>query len=241
MQPDTVRRLQQLQRQAAQFGRLAHDLAAAAPRWSQGGDATGWVRIVLGPDGLPTQIRIRNGWQQHLEPERLGSAVLDANSDALRHATQAWTDDLDRGHWRYADVDQAAGPETTHGAASPFGPSPGRVRDMNDFAEEVLAALQAAQRPPTTPPPPDEEGDDPRPVTVDIGSGGLTACEIDPTWAARRSGAAVSAALSGALQRAKAKRPAVSSPHGEIDNLADDALATLTAFTRLQTTEGGDR
>lgn len=50
---------------------------------------------MLGAAGLPTEIRIRDGWQQRLEPERLGAAVLAANTDALRFAMRSWTGRLD--------------------------------------------------------------------------------------------------------------------------------------------------
>lgn len=153
MQPDMMRQLQHLQQQAAQLGQLARDLTAATPQRSEGSDPTGWVRIVLGPDGLPAEIRVRDGWQQHLEPERLGAAVLDANNDAVQRAMQLWTAQLQDSHWstRRAEGDEATGEAAASSAVDLPAPTPGQARDSNELAEQVLSALQAAQRQPTDP------------------------------------------------------------------------------------------
>jgi len=242
MQPDMVLRLQQLQEQAAQLGQLARDLAEVTPQRSQGSDATGYARVALGPDGLPIQISIRDGWQRRLEPERLGAAVLEANNDAIQHTMQAWTAQLDDSGWSSrADVDAATGKVPAPATAEMSTPPHGQGRDVNELAEHVLSALQAAQRPPADAPAPNEGADDGRHVTVQVGPGGLTACTVDPGWAARRDGGTISAALASALKRATATRPAVSSPGTEIDGLLGDALATLAALATPSPTEDGDR
>jgi hypothetical protein len=83
--------------------------------------------------------------------------------------------------------------------------------------------------------------DDGRHVTVQIGPGGLTACVIDPVWAAYRDGGTIGAALSTALHRAIAKRPTASSPGVEIDGLLGDALATLASIATPPAAQDGDR
>ncbi|GAA3914062.1 hypothetical protein Aau02nite_63010 [Amorphoplanes auranticolor] len=58
----------QLQCRTAELAQLARDLGGAIPAHVEGRDATGWVLVVLGGDGLPTQIRVREGWRQRLAP-----------------------------------------------------------------------------------------------------------------------------------------------------------------------------
>jgi DNA-binding protein YbaB len=238
MQPDMMRQLQQFQRQAEQLGQLARDLAAATPRRSDGTDATGGVRIVLGPDEFPVEIQIRDGWQQRLEPDRLGAAVLEANTDAVQRAMRAWTEQLDDSGWwrRRADVDGTA----ASGDGVPDLPY-GQRRESADLAEDVLASLQAVQRQPVVPAIPDESVDDGRHVAVQVGPGGLTGCTIDPGWAARSNSSSINAALSSALQRAAAKHSATPRPNGKIDATLGDALATLTSFTLHPPAQGGTR
>ena len=213
VEPDRIREIQQM-------GRRAHDLVAAAPSRTEGNDATGRVRLVIGPDGVPVEIRVQDGWSTHLEPSRLGAAVLEASSDAVRRALRMWSDALD---------------DTGRPAPADSPAQPGRERDVNDLAEEAIGALQRAQAAPVAAP--ESAGsDDGRHVTVRIGPGGLVACVVDADWAQGRDGASLTAALSTALQRAVTHRaaPATGSP-------AEDALATLTAITRPAPTEGGER
>ena len=87
MRPDEAQHLAQLQRSAAELGRLAQDLAASTPPSIEGSDPTYWVHVILGPDGIPTENRVREGWQQRVAPARLASAVMDANLDAVQRTT----------------------------------------------------------------------------------------------------------------------------------------------------------
>jgi len=242
MQPDMMRRLQQLQQQAAQLGQLARDLAAATPQQAEGQDRTGWVRITLDASGLPTEIRIRDGWQQRLEPERLGAAVLEANTDAVQRAMQTWTERLDDGNWwrHRADADEAVDNDPEPVIANPDDLPHGQERESTDLAEQALATLQAAQQQRADLPPSADGTDDGRHVTVRLEAGGMAECLIEPRWAAQRDGATISAALSTAVRRAAVKRSAESAPSAEIDTLVGDALATLAALT-IPTSTGGDR
>jgi hypothetical protein len=243
MQPEEARHLAQLQRSAAELGCLALDLAAATPPSVEGSDQTGLVHVVLGPDGIPTAIHVREGWQQRVDPARLASAVIDANGDAVQRAMQAWTVAMQENGWwrRQADFDADA-VEGTAGAGQPLSESLfGHARDSNELAEEVLSKLQATQTQQAPPPAPDEGQDDGQHVTIQIASGGLNACTIEPDWARRHNGSSISAALSTALQRAVAKRSAQPSPRIELDALLGDALATLTSLTAIPPDQGGNR
>ncbi|MBU2664801.1 hypothetical protein KOI35_14965 [Actinoplanes bogorensis] len=201
------------------MGRLAHELAAVAPSRTEGNDATGFVHLVLGADGVPAEIRVRDRWAQHLPPSRLGAAVLEANADAVRRALRMWTDALDDSGWPAPAADPVDPPLPA-----------GRDRDVNVVAEEAIAALEKARAEPDVP----EGSDDGRHVTVRVGAGGLVACVVDADWAQNRDGASLTAALATALGRATAQRAARSET-----GPAADALATLTAITRP--TEGGER
>jgi DNA-binding protein YbaB len=241
MQPDMVRRLQQLQRQAAQLDQLAKDLAAAAPQWSQGTDTTGSVRITLDADGIPTTIRIHNDWSRSLDADSLGQAVVDANTDALRGAMHAWTDRLDSNGWwmRRADLDHApddqAGLITAHPADLPSGSE----REPTELVESVMTALHAAQKQLPAPADVVTGSDAGGQVTITLGAGGLTGCEIDAGWASRHDGSTISAALSTALRQAVAHRVPLPRDAG-MDPLLGDALATLASLTR-QMEQGGNR
>ncbi len=217
MQPD-IQRIQQL-------AQLAHDLAAAAPQKTPGSDRTGWVKVVLGADGVPTEIRVRESWRQRLDPEELAGAVLEANTDAVREGMRAWTDALDDGGWwqhRTALEDDA-----DEQVASPPLP-PGQARDSNDLAEEVISRLQSVQAAVPAQPADHEGRDDDRRVVIRIGASGLSGCVIDADWAKGRDGAVISVALAAALRRAVSGRP--DGPKPEHDDLVGDALTTLNSL-----------
>jgi hypothetical protein len=240
MQPEQARHVAQFQRSAAELGRLTRDLCDATAQPVEGSDPTGWVRVILGPDGIPTAIRIREGWQQRIDPAHLASAVIDANGDAVQRAMQAWSVAMqDSGFQRrQTDVEADAVASTASlGQSLPFG----HARDINELAEEALSQLHAAQAPQTAASALEEAHDDGRHVTVQIASDGLRACTIEPAWAERHNGSTISAALSTALQRAVARRSAQSSPRVELDALLGDAVATLTSLTVIPPDRGGNR
>jgi DNA-binding protein YbaB len=229
MDPDMIRRMEQMQVQAAELGQLAAGLAAAAPRQAEGVDTSGWVQVAVGADGLPRTIRIRNGWNQRLEPERLAEAVMQAHGDAVSTATRAWSSQLTDDGWvrrrermehPAPDVSGQAGPVLPHGA----------VRETSALAEDVLAALHRVQQPPQAPAE-GEGSDQARHVTVRVGQGGLLDCRIEPGWAARFDGDAITAALTTAVRAARTALPAPSAPDATAGDLAADALATLRALT----------
>lgn len=240
MQPEQARHVAQLQHSAAELGRLTRELAAAAAQPIEGSDSTGWVHVVLGPNGTPTQIRIREGWQQRVDPTRLANAVIDANGDALQRAMQTWTVAMqDSGWWRRQAAFETDAAESTAGASQPL--PFGHARDVNDLAEQALSQLQAAQSPQAPSSAPEEGRDDGQHVTIQIASDGLRTCTIEPAWAARHSGSAISAALTTALQRAVEKRSPQLSPRVEPDALLGDALATLASLTAIPPHQGGNR
>jgi DNA-binding protein YbaB len=240
MDADMVKRLQQLQREAAQLGQLAAGLASATPRRAEGNDRTGWARVAIAGDGFPHAIQIRNGWNQRIEVDRLGAAVMEANADAINQAMRAWSDQLDDSSWwaRRARLEHD-GPDWS--SATVATPPSGHVRDSAELAEDVLGALQRIQQQQPAAAPAGVGSDRNRHVTVKLGQGGLQGCLIDPEWAARRDGDAITAALSEALQAAEAEMPAAPRAGAGVDDLVGDALATLRALTQLSPPGGNAR
>lgn len=214
----------QLQQQAARLGRLAHNLAVAVPQRAEGRDATGWVRLLLDRDGTPTEIKVRDGWQHRVRPQRLADAVLDANTDAARQALQQWLTAVNDAGWRHGsnvenDAERTSLPTTEL-------PS-GHARGSNELAEQATHRLREARTGQTSTPVA-EGRDDGEHVTVRLAPGGLVGCTIEPDWAVHRDGVTISSALATALRRAVERRPAP--PRGQ-DSLIGDALANLISLT----------
>ena len=240
MQQDLMPHLRQLQQRATRLGRLAGELASTVPARSEGYDASGRVLVVLGQDGLPTEIRVREQWQERLEPDQLGAAVLDAASDAGRAAIRTWTGRLDDSRWwqRQRDADE--------GVAVPdqepqVRPPQGRPQHDGEFNEQVMHALQASVRQASrTRPSVDVRGTDTgQHVTVTLTGGGITGYVIDPWWARDRTGSAITEGVSAALRRALHELAATAHPSAELDALVGDALATLNAVVRQPASGGG--
>ena len=157
---------------------------------------------------------------------------------------EAWTDTLDQQNWWRcrADIDGVGGADPLRIDRDLPGPPHGLPHDINDLAEEAISGLHGTQRSASLPTPEEHEGaDDGRHVIVRVGPGGLSACEINPGWAERQHGPALSAALGVAVKRATAStRAAPSPPNDNIGQLVGDALATLTSLTTHPTTRIGD-
>ncbi|MEU4693187.1 hypothetical protein [Actinoplanes sp. NPDC023714] len=241
MQPDVMQRLQGLQQRATQLGQLAGELASAAPVRSEGYDASGRVLVVLGQDGLPTEIRVHERWQERLEPDQLGAAILDAASDAGQSAIRAWTGRLDESRWWRRQRDADEGVAIPDGEAL-VGPPLGRPQHDGEFNEQIVNALQASVRQAGRPRPSGEVTgtDTGQHVAVTLTGGGIAGCFIDPWWARDRTGGAITESVSIALRRAMHELAAPALPSADLDALVGDALATLNAVVH-QRASGGDQ
>ncbi len=237
--------IQRFHQYAERVGKLARELAEETPQWSEGADATGWVTVVLGRDGLPAEVRVRNGWQQRLEAEQLGAAVMASHNNAVRQASRAWSRRLDDSRWwgRQRDVDA----EQLYGSAQPYETAPrldmgGGAHHDFEYGERVLKDLQDAQRLTTEAPPAVEGTDDGHHIIVRFGAGAMSSCEIESRWASRCDGRVISTALSRALQRAKNQLGAQKADQLQgLDARLRDALATLAALTDPHRTRGDVR
>ncbi|GLY01715.1 MULTISPECIES: hypothetical protein [Actinoplanes] len=225
MTDEMMRRLSLLHAETARWGDLAATFTASAPRQAEGSDESGRVTVTLGANGLPRSIRVRNDWTRYLRPDRLGSAVMDAATDALRRGMQDWAYELDDRGWRgrLRDVEDERFHREPIG--QPRSPA-GLARELGELTEDVIRALQ------TTRSADQEQSAEPVKgtgggghVAVVLGPAGLTACTVDAAWAERNSGDDITAALGRALRTAEAAVPAPLT-RGP-DDLLGTALATL--------------
>ena len=232
MNPDMFRQFEQLQAQMTQLSELARNLAAAAPQQAEGRDSSGWVLVSLGADGIPTSIRVRNGWEQRIEADRLGAAVMEASGAAIKAAMEAWSEALDDSRW-WAQRARFEEGDTSGAAVRSAEPPAGLVRDLPELTEQVLATMHRVQQEEPVEPNTVEGADPQGRVTVELGPEGMAGCSIDPAWAARTDGDRITAALSQALRSARERIPAAPKASFGLDELAGDALATLRALTEL--------
>ncbi|ROP33721.1 hypothetical protein EDD30_6757 [Couchioplanes caeruleus] len=237
MGDDMMARLVELQAKVTQFGELAAQLASAIPKQTEGSDATGSVLVVLGSDGLPDSVTVRNGWHQRLQAADLGAAIMQANGDAVRRGMTEWTNHLDdTRRWQQQktlDEDRPRVDPSDSGL-----PPAGVARESSELTEGVLEALHKVQQPAPAVPHAVEGTDPGSQVTVTLGAAGPLSCAIDADWAATRDGESISSAVNTALRAARDAMPARHAPGADLDGLLGDALATLQAVTRPRPATG---
>jgi hypothetical protein len=224
-----MRQLRTLQEQAAHLSALAGTLSRSAPDRAEGADATGSVTVALDRAGRPVEIRVGNGWAERIEPSRLAAGIGEAHADAVRKGMRAWSESLKDSRWHA----QRDGFDSGEGPAEPDTQPPppaGERREVSDLAEEVISSLRSVQQVPVPEPAAVDGSDDDERVTVRLGPGGLVSCSIDQQWATGRSGDSITAALTSALGRARAKLPSEDKAAAGIDGLIGDVLATLASF-----------
>lgn len=192
--------------------------------------------MVLGPERLPIEIRIRDRWQEELDPAQLGTAVMEANNDSRWEGMRVGTHRLDESGWwrKQWDADSIHWPNTTAGT--------GRPPDDPEFNERVLRFARAARERAARPSPESAEGsDDSGAVTIRLGPGGLIHCRIDETWARHRDGGTIGARISQAVRRASADLVSPRPAFSEAAAIVDDALAALRSLADPDPARGGAR
>ncbi len=174
-------------RRAAHLRSALHHLQAAAPRRAEGCDASGRVRMVLGHDGLPVEIRALAGW------DGFGAAVEEAFAAASASRWRTW-----------AARDAPNGPAPP-APEEPVAAAAGNGRTVEQIAEDVIAALGAAVALATAPPA-GQQG---------VGSAGAgrlvlllsyeagVRCSADPGWVAQQDAHGLDEALAAALRDAR--------------------------------------
>lgn len=246
---DPFARLREIQRRALELqGAIIAMQSQPHPNGARGTDPTGFVVVAVGSDGLPSRIEVDAGWQRHLAVDEIAPSVLLAFQQAVADASRAWSESLNtdtigtltslnrRGE--AASEAPGRGSEAAMVQTQPIGDP----RDPLRLTEDVLSALkvtrdQAAEASPTL-----TDWDRDRAVSITLATTGLQGCTISPPWAAREGSAGINAALSEALRQARAGieecAAARKSTTQTLDELAQQALATLAGFQNSQLAEG---
>jgi hypothetical protein len=226
MSDDLVQDLNQLQRYAAGLGDLA---AAAEPRRIECTDASGAVRVTLGPDGLPASISVDEDWKRYLRADRFAGAVRQATDAAALHRTLALAQALP--NWP-----AVAAPAVPEGEIEPVPAAPAhrrdlsgvRPRDPGNVIAEALTILDSGGRPAEAPPPRGVGSAAFGKLTIALTIGGLESCTADPQWVAQKTGEELTDAFAAALTTARADlaNAVASSPAGRLNGLLDELLAS---------------
>ncbi|MEJ3742796.1 hypothetical protein WEI85_05860 [Actinomycetes bacterium KLBMP 9797] len=247
MTEEILAKLRRLQQQTQGLRELFENLRAHAPAGADGHDPTRSVHVLIGGDGLPTEIRVAPGWQNQLAPNNIGQAVLDASAAAVTAGMQAWSHALDQMRWASRVAEFEARSEPARAGHEPSFPPPdtvgsGAAREPHEVAEDVLRAAEQLRRSTAAGAAAAGTGTDQSGnVAITLTHAGLQACSIQAAWASRQDGNALAAALNLALRTARAQLDAhAKQPEPDaFSHLADQALSTLLRIT--QTTRGDER
>ena len=243
---DFMAELGRIQSLAAGLSGLLARAQQHAPAQATGADSSGAIQVVLGPDGLPEQIRVGSGWQRRLDPEAFGAAVGEAFTAASADRMEIWTRQLRDEGW-VADVERRRGARddiVTEPAGAPppaFRPPPtgGTPRSLDLVTEDLLSAFGALDTHLGRAAAPAEgtgaaaAGQ----LTVTLSPAGGLSCTADPDWLSRVGQTTLAVALDEALAAARAELAAASAPDRDpaagLDALFGEALAILDDPERL--------
>lgn len=243
---DFLAELGRIQSLAAGLGGLLARAQQNAPAQAAGADSTGAVQVVLGPDGLPEQIRVGSDWKRQLDPEAFGAAVGEAFTAASADRMEVWMGQLRDDGWE-AEVEQlrALGdlaPEPAGAPPAAFRPPPpagGAPRSLDLVTEDLLSAFGALDGHLSRAAVPTEgTGAAARgQLTVTLSPTGGLSCAADPSWLSRVDQTTLATALDEALAAARAELAAASAadrdPAAGLDRLFGEALAILNDPKRL--------
>lgn len=246
MTDDLMTQFAHMQSYTAALHGLITEAQARAPQHSEGADQSNAVRVVLGPDGLPTSFRVQRDWNRRIEPAAFGGAVLEACQAALGERLAAWTRTLQDHGWKaradrlHGGLDDPAARLEQGRVPLAFGhPGPAvRPRPLGDVTEDVFTAFDNVSRLTQQPPPPARGTGSAGggKLTITLSSTGLTSCGADPRWVSHQTAAQLMNALSAALCAAKqdlASTPPSPAPASGLDRLLAEALALLNDPRRL--------
>jgi hypothetical protein len=231
---DVLRDLARLRHYGSMLQELMSELQRATPDRSEGMDATGMVRAVLGPDGLPESFRVSSYWKQKVHPASFAAAVTQACQAAMQQRGEQWSEAIQRSGWlaRLERIDDdakaAASADTTLVPPAFRRPDAAPPRPLDVLAEEAISTMDAAMRPrPRTSAAPVTGATRGSTIEIKLSPGGKVTCAAEPRWVAERSGAQLTEALNGALSGARAKLPpeltgaAVAGAGGNSDLMAE--------------------
>ena len=241
---ESLRDMRQLLRYGETLQEAVTESLRLAPQHSEGGDPTGSVRTVLGPDGLPETIRVSPYWNQKLGPEEFAAAVDAACLTAVQTRGAEWAETMRKSGWQQR-LDRLDTDATT---AAPADPNPvppayrrangNPPRPMTELAEEAISLIDAGLHqvseagPPRTP----RGTGTSRGGTLELSvtSAGQVTCRADPRWVAQQSGAQLSMALASVLATARerlaaAGAAAASDPAAKIRSAAETLQREILA------------
>ena len=248
MMEEILQRIYRLQQYATAFGGLISDAQAMAPTNSEGTDASGAIRVLLGPDGLPDSIRVTAEWQRRLTADAFGAAVVEAFQVAMGNRLGIWTEKLDDERWQFKVDNLKDDFDDRHPGPSPVslpaalqrGPTNVTPRPLDQMAEDMLSAFDALEKP--THHGITEErvtgSSANRRITLTLTGNGIESCTADPRWVAEQTAARISSALGEALESARSElshainaRPRPASD--DLKGLFDEAIGLLNDPRRL--------
>jgi len=234
----------QLQRYTAALHQLITTAREQSPRRSAGADATGAIRVELGPDGLPTTFRVDGRWDRMLAPAEFGAAVVRACQAATGDRLAQWSESLRSSGWQQQAARLRGGPDAQ--PATPMARVPAAFRrplpdvtprPLGQITEDMLAAFDDTARlfPPATAGGTGAAAGGK--LVITLSPTGLTSCTAEGRWVAQQTAARLMNALSEALAAAKAdlNRRTQQAP-GRADGmerLLAEAMALLTDPRRL--------
>lgn len=213
---EDVWQLYSLIQYAGQIQKMFQDVDSAVPESSEATDRNGAVRVALGADGLPEKFRVTTDWKRRVAPDSLAEAVVEACEAATAKRMAAWGEALESQglteRMRTLDRLEAEAGAAPEGSLPPaFQRKPGGFQrpPIGMLADSLLSAqesLDAFLASATEEPPGEPRGngtDRNRAVHLTVTRSGSVTCEIDPRWAAPRTGAQIAEALNTVLGAAR--------------------------------------
>lgn len=212
------------------------DARAARPERVEATDATGTIRVTLGPDALPVSMSVGADWRRAVGSERFAAAVVEACQAAAGARMAAWTAALgERGTpaavarlREEIDRDEPA-PEPelvldslvqAHLSTRPR-PVDEVVRDISRLTRDMPDAAGEAR-------PASGSGAFGN-VVVTLSPAGEVSCAADPGWVSRQEADDLGEALNAALASARAalgRRPPAA-PTAAVNGLLVELLASV--------------
>lgn len=234
MTDDLAAQFAQMQRYALALKDMVNSAQSQSPSRAQGSDATGAVRVVLGPDGIPTSFRVDRDYNRKIDPGSFGSAVLEAFQSAMEDRLSTWGNSLVENGWQQRQEDLQRGryqptAESQVPAAFRQPSATTAPRALDEVTEDVLRAFDNASQyssHPRTARGTDQSGH----LTIELSTSGMTSCTADGAWVSKQTAARLTNALGQALSRAREVLAEASEPPGgatSLDQLVAEALALL--------------
>lgn len=208
-----------------------------------GVDASSAVTAELSENRELIRVVVSSGWERLFSPGELGSRIFAAYSDGLSKLPQiSYTDLLASSGGGEQDLDAKL--REFDGPPRSIGSYTEDAQNAMDRAVGLLIDLRTAAIAARAPRQPDI-----RTVAFRLSGHWLFGCDVNPDWAARRSGAEISMEVASALARAKSGtgdqekladvQSQVQEAVGALLSLGNEAIAALGYYRVQDTDQGG--